>query len=166
MGKKIKRDPLTKAEKLYRGLAIGLFCYTVACAGVGGVLFPKMTKNESKTMAVIMSVIFFVYFAYTAVQTFLAFNYYRRSDQFAGVGHGVVLVITDIVNIVNLRFFLVMLFEGLDKSETAKKIIGDVSETDYLQGLSGPWLALLAGMVAVMILGILSVAKLVKRMGD
>jgi len=130
------------------------------------VLFPKMTKNESKTMAVIMSVIFFVYFAYTAVQTFLAFNYYRRSDQFAGVGHGVVLVITDIVNIVNLRFFLVMLFEGLDKSETAKKIIGDVSETDYLQGLSGPWLALLAGMVAVMILGILSVAKLVKRMGD
>ena len=116
MGKKIKRDPLTKAEKLYRGLAIGLFCYTVACAGVGGVIFPKMTKDESKTMAVIMSVIFFVYFAYTAVQTFLAFNYYRRSDQFAGVGHGVVLVITDITIRVVLRFCLLVLVEGLDKS--------------------------------------------------
>ena len=155
MGKKIKKDPLTKAEKLYRGLGIGLFVYTVACAGAGAAIFPKMTEDESRPLAVAMAVIFFVYFVYCAVQAVLAFNYYRKTEHFAGVGHGTVLTAATIINIVNLRFFLVMLFEGLDKTETAQKIIGNVSETEYLQGLSGTWIALLVGMVAVMVLGIL-----------
>ena len=166
MGKKIKKEPLTKAEKVYRGLGIGLFGYTVACAGAGAVLFPKMTSNESKPIAVGMAAVFFGYFVFCALQMFLAFNYYKKSEQFAGVGHGVVLAATTVVNIANLKFFLVMLFEGLNKTETAKKIIGDTSETDYLQNLSGTWTALLFGMVAVMILGILCTVRLVKRIGD
>ncbi|MCR5816221.1 MAG: hypothetical protein K6F91_05025 [Ruminococcus sp.] len=167
MGKKIKKEPLTKAEKVYRGLGIGLFAYTVGCAGAGAALFPKMTENESKTLAIAMSVVFFGYFVYCAVQMFLAFFYYKKTEEFAGIGHGVMLSITTIINIVNLKFFLVMLFEGLGKTDTAKRIIGSsVSETEYLQTLSGTWTALLFGMVAVMILGILCTVKLVKRIGD
>lgn len=166
MSKKIKKEPLKKAEKVYRGLGIALFGYTVALAAVWAVIFPKMTENESKPLAIAMSAMFFVYFIFCGVQLFLAFNYYRRTEHFAGVGHGTVLTVTTIVNIVNLRFFLVMLFEGLGKTETAQKIIGSTSESDYLQGLSGTWIALLGGMIAVMILGILCVVKLVKRIGD
>ena len=167
MGKKIKKQPLTGAEKVYRGLGIGLFAYTVACAGVGAVIFPKMTKNESKSMAIAMSAVFGGYFLYCVIQMILAFRYYKKSEEFAGVGHGVVLAATTVINIVNLKFFLVMLFEGLGKTETAKKIIGEsISETEYLQTLSGTWTALLFGMVAVMVLCILCTVKLVKRMGD
>lgn len=166
MGKKIKKEPLSRAEKVYRGSGIGLFAYIVAFAGAGAVFFPKMTENESKKLAVVMSILFFVYFAYAAVQMFLAFNYYRKTEQFAGVGHGVVLAAMTIINIVNLRFFIVMLLEGLDKSDSAKKLIGGISETDYLQTLSGSWTALVVGMVAGMLLGILCVVKLVKRIGE
>ena len=166
MGKKIKKEPLSRAEKVYRGSGIGLFAYIVAFAGAGAVFFPKMTENESKKLAVVMSILFFVYFAYAAVQMFLAFNYYRKTEQFAGVGHGVVLTAMTIINIVNLRFFIVMLLEGLGKSDSAKKLIGGISETDYLQTLSGSWTALVVGMVAGMLLGILCVVKLVKRIGE
>ena len=166
MGKKIKKEPLTGAEKAYRGLGIGLFAYTVGCAGAGAVIFPKMTETENRTLATVMSAIFFVYFVFVVVQMILAFNYYRKTEHFAGVGHGVVLAATTVINIVNLQFFLVMFFEGLGKTETAKKIIGGSSETEYLQTLSGTWTALLFGMIAVMILGILCTVKLVKRIGD
>ncbi len=164
MGKMIKKEKISSQEKLYRILGIVMFIYTLGIAGAGAAIFPKMTKNEDTKLAVLMSVLFFVYFVFAALQAVMAFRFYKATDKAAGVGHGIVLTGVTIVNIVNLKFFLVLMFVGLGKDDTAKKLIGDMTTSEYIQNLSGTWTALLVGMVAVMLLGILCVVRLVSGM--
>ncbi|MBR1751949.1 MAG: hypothetical protein IJ740_13950 [Ruminococcus sp.] len=166
MGKQIKKEKMSSAEKLYRVLGTVLFIYTVAIAGIGAVFFKKMTDSEDTKLAVMMSVLFFVYFVFAAMQAVLAFRFYKKSDLIAGVGHGIVMSAVSIINIVNLRFFLVLFFVGLGKDDTAKKLIGDVSTAEYTSSLSGTWTALLVGMVIAMVMGVLCVVRLVSKMGD
>lgn len=165
MSKKIKLEKLTKEEKTYRVLSIVNFGFTVICAGAGAFLLPKMIDNESRTIAMAMSLLFFVYMIMCIAGCVLAFRYYKATDQTAGVGHGAVLTVTTIINVVNLRFFTVMFLEGLNKSDAAQKLIGSVTETEYLQSLSGTWTALVIGMAFMMLLGVLSVIKLASRLG-
>lgn len=165
MSKKIKLEKLTAQEKAYRAVSIVSFAFSVVCAGAGAFLLPKMIDNESRKIALLMAVMFYVYMALCALGAVLAFRYYKVTDAAAGVGHGAVLTITTIINIVNLRFFTVMLLEGIGRTDAAKKLIGDVSQTDYFASLSGNWTALVIGMAFVMLLGVLSVIKLASRIG-
>lgn len=161
MPKEIKKQIIDKKEKTNRIFAITAMSASILMWGFIILLLPKIVKTESAVMTLIFTVGYVLFFASCIAHCVTSYGFFKATDNFTGIFHGLISLVSTLFCIFNLRFILVMLFSAFGKDETAKQFIGSKTMTEFLGTQASNWTCFVFALIIMIIIGILGIIRLV-----
>ena len=153
MPKEIKKQIIDKKEKTNRISAITAMSASILMWGFIILLLPKIVKTESAVMTLIFTVGYVLFFASCIAHCVTSYGFFKATDNFTGIFHGLISLVSTLFCIFNLRFILVMLFSAFGKDETAM--------TEFLGTQASNWTCFVFALIIMIIIGILGIIRLV-----
>ncbi len=161
MPKQIKKETINSKEKTNRIFAILSMTAAILMWALIIFLLPKMIKTESTVMTSIFTVGYVFFMVSCAVHCITAYSFFKATDNFTGIFHGLISLVCTLFCIFNLRFILVMLFSAFGNDKAAKWFIGSKTMTEFLGTQSSNWTCFVFALIIMIIIGLLGIIRLV-----
>ena len=160
MPKMIKKPQAKHTDIVFRRWALGAFFSAALFGSVFGALIKTILDSGKAVPMSILFVAYVVYTAVTAVASVMGFRAYNREDVGAALFQGILLCLSAVFALVNVRLAVVMLLESFGKSEASKKLIGEQSVSEFITSQRTAWVLMAVGLGFCVAVGVLAIVKL------
>lgn len=160
MSKTIKREKLSKSERVYR-ISV-LVTYIIAALTVFSCAFtvPNIDVESSKEPVLsVYAVIFFIYvllLAYCAVMAWIAFKGTKKEVLAI---QGIMLGVSSLFAASNIKMFAIFFLYGIGKDAKVEELFGS-NMSSLTESFSVGWTMLIIAFSVNMLLAVLSISRL------
>lgn len=164
MPKQIKKEEMKSSDRAYRRWAVAGLISAAAFMGALAGLIGIITRTEGDKAPT--TVLFALYAVYTAVSVISAVKgimSYVREDVTACLFQGLLNTFSVIACAMNMRMAFIILLSAYHAEDTADKLIGSQTQTEFVQSQYASWICLSIAVLISIIIGILGIVKLAKN---
>ena len=163
---RIKRPEVKKSDIAFRKWALAAFLSAAVFGTVFAALINTILDAGKAVPTTILFCAYVIYLVMTALAAWKGISAYAREDVGAALFQGLLLCFSAICALVNMRLAIVMLLEAYGKSESAEKLMGEQSTSEFIASQRTPWIMLAIGMALGIAVGVLAIVKLASSKKD
>lgn len=160
MPKKIKERLLEKDEKRNCGIGIAAMIFAVLFGGVLIWLMRELDENIAGWKCIIVFCAYILFLIFEAVHCLQSISVFKRHENYGTLFCGIVSGAAAVAALANLQFAITLLLSSVGKTDLAQRVIGDRTFDEFIQMQRAPWVMLVSGIFAALLIGFASIAKL------
>ena len=160
MPKKIKEKLLEKSEKTNCVLAIIEMLIASGFAGVLVWLGKELDENIAKWKCLIVFGVYMLFFIFTAVHCVQGISVFKKHENYGILFRSIISGAAAVTALANLQFAITLLLSSLKLDNAAQRVIGSRTFDDFIAAQRGPWVLLLIGITAAILIGFAGIAAL------
>lgn len=156
----IKKPEFKRFDKMYRKWAVVTALFSLALTVMLFVILRNISDDTSPAASVALFTVYALFTVSGMVTLKKAIDAYRFENNVAALLQSVLYCAVTVFCMMNLPFALVLLFEGIGKTDLSVKILGTRNYKEFIADQYYNWMCMLVGMALAMVLGVLGGHKL------
>lgn len=156
----IKKPEFKKFDKKYRKWTVATAMFAFTLTVVLFIVLKNISNDTSPAKCILLFSVYSVFSLCSMITLKKGIDSYRMENNMTALFQSMIYGAVIVFCLMNLPFALVLLCEGIGKSETAQKIMGSKSYSEFILGQRTNWMCMLAGMTLAMFMGVLGGRKL------
>lgn len=156
----IKKPEFKPLDKKYRKWTVVTAFFSFALTVVLFVFLRRTGEAISHNMCMMIFSAYGLFLLSGMVTLKKAIDTYRYENNMPALFQSLLYAAIVVFCLLNLRFAVILLMKGLDKEDTAQKMLGSQEYKEFVLAQYSSWMCMLAGMTISMILGLLGGHKL------